>query len=135
MGTSVLIPMPFLTLSFANIIVEGLENGQGEMSMSLKEEIKLELMEEMRRELEEKVESLVEKRVDNLRQELEVELLGKLMRNESLWRSATAATLTPQHIICATQVNLKLTSRRRKNKVQLVKMIFVALAAFHTYPS
>ena len=126
--------MLFLTLSFANIMVEGLENDQEEMSMSLKEEIKLELMEEMRRELEEKVESLVEKRVDNLRQELEVELLGKLMGNESLWR-ITAATSTPQHIICATQVNLKLTSRRRKNKVQLVKMIFVALAAFHTYPS
>jgi len=98
-----MIPMLFLTLSFANIMVEGLENGQGEMSMSLKEEIKLELMEEMRRELEEKVESLVEKRVDNLRQELEVELLRKLMGNESLWRGATAATSTPQHIICATQ--------------------------------
>ena len=112
MGTSVIIAMIFLTLSFANIMVEGLENYQGEMRMSLKEEIKLELMEEMRREFEEEVESLVEKRVDNLRQELEVELLGKLMRNESLWRSATAATLPPQHIICATQVNLKFTSRK-----------------------
>ena len=111
MGTSVIIAMIFLTLAFANIMVEGLENYQGEMRISLKEEIKLELMEEMRREFEE-VESLVEKRVDNLRQELEVELLGKLMRNESLWRSATAATLTPQHIICATQVNLKFTSRK-----------------------
>ena len=111
MGTSVIIAMIFLTLSFANIMVEGLENYQGEMRISLKEEIKLELMKEMRREFEE-VESLVEKRVDNLRQELEVELLGKLMRNESLWRSATAATLTPQHIICATQVNLKFTSRK-----------------------
>ena len=113
MGTSVIIAMIFLALSFANIMVEGLENYQGEMRMSLKEEIKLELMEEMRREFEEEVESLVEKRVDNLRQELEVELLGKLMRNESLWRSATAATLTPQHIICATQVNLKFTSRKK----------------------
>ena len=114
MGTSVLIPMLFLTLSFANIMVEGLENDQEEMSMSLKEEIKLELMEEMRRELEEKVESLVEKRVDNLRQELEVELLRKLMGNKSLWRGATAATSTPQHIICATQVNMKFTSRKTK---------------------
>ena len=109
MGTSVIIAMIFLTLSFANIMVEGLENYQGEMRMSLKEEIKLELMEEMRREFDEEVESLVEKRVDNLRQEL----LGKLMRNESLWRSATAATLTPQHIICATQVKLKFTSRKK----------------------
>ena len=107
-----IIAMIFLTLSFANIMVEGLENYQGEMRMSLKEEIKLELMEEMRREFEEEVESLVEKRVDNLRQELEVELLGKLMRNESLWRKAIVATSTPQHIICATQVNLKFTVRK-----------------------
>ena len=129
-----MILMVFLTLSFANMMVGGLENDHGETRMSLKEEIRLELMEEMRRELEEKVESLVEKRVDNLRQELEVELLGKLVGNESLWRRAASATSTPQHIICATQVNLKFTSRK-KNKVQLVKMIFVALAAFHTYPS
>ena len=58
MANSVIIAMIFLTFSFANIMVEGLENYQGEMRMSLKEEIKLELMEEMRREFVEEVESL-----------------------------------------------------------------------------
>ena len=84
------------------MVVNGMENDREDMRMRLKEEIKLELMEEMRREAQEDVESLLEKKLADLREELEEELLGKLMRNGSLGMIVAAST--PQHIVCATQV-------------------------------
>ena len=102
MGTSFIIPMLFLFFPFSDMVVNGMENDREDMRMRLKEEIKLELVEEMRREAQEDVESLLEKRLADLREELEEELLGKLMRNGSLGMIVAAST--PQHIVCATQV-------------------------------
>ena len=102
MGTSFIIPMLFLIFPFSDMVVNGMENDREDMRMRLKEEIKLELMEDMRREAQEDVESLLEKRLADLREELEEELLGKLMRNGSLGMIVAAST--PQHIVCATQV-------------------------------
>ena len=102
MGTSFIIPMLFLIFPFSDMVVNGMENDREDMRMRLKEEIKLELVEEMRREAQEDVESLLEKKLADLREELEEELLGKLMRNGSLGMIVAAST--PQHIVCATQV-------------------------------
>ena len=130
MGTSFIIPMLFLIFPFSDMVVNGMENDREDMRMRLKEEIKLELVEEMRREAQEDVESLLEKRLADLREELEVELLGKLMRNGSLGMIVAAST--PQHIVCATQVLTGTCLKLHKKFLQLTPVVAISTSIINT---
>ena len=130
MGTSFIIPMLFLIFPFSDMVVNGMENDREDMRMRLKEEIKLELVEEMRREAQEDVESLLEKKLADLREELEEELLGKLMRNGSLGMIVAAST--PQHIICATQVLTGTCLKFHKKFLQLTPVVAISTSIINT---
>ena len=130
MGTSFIIPMLFLIFPFSDMVVNGMENDREDMRMRLKEEIKLELVEEMRREAQEDVESLLEKRLADLREELEEELLGKLMRNGSLGMIVAAST--PQHIVCATQVLTGTCLKLHKKFLQLTPVVAISTSIINT---
>ena len=130
MGTSFIIPMLFLIFPFSDMVVNGMENDREDMRMRLKEEIKLELVEKMRREAQEDVESLLEKKLADLREELEEELLGKLMRNGSLGMIVAAST--PQHIVCATQVLTGTCLKLHKKFLQLTPVVAISTSIINT---